>query len=60
MVMESRALEGGGGVSYLVRSLEEPVDARELVDEGDVLPEGVERRARGLREVGAVERIGVI
>lgn len=43
-----------------MRSLEEPVNARELVDEGDVLPEGVERRPRGLREVGAVKRIGVI
>lgn len=46
--------------SYLVWGPEEPVDAGHLVDERDVLPEGVQRRSRRFGEIGAVERIGVV
>lgn len=44
----------------LVRCFEQPVDPRDLIDQRNVLPEGVQRWSGGLREVGAVERIRVI
>jgi len=46
--------------SDLVRSFEESVDSRDLVDEGNIFSEGVERRSGRFREVGAVERIGIV
>ena len=39
---------------------EEPVDSSYLVDQRDLFPERVLRRSAGLREAGAVERIGII
>lgn len=46
--------------AYLVWGFEEPVNPGQLVDERDVLPEGVQGGPRRLGEVCAVERIGVI
>lgn len=43
-----------------MRSFEEPVDSCELVNEGDILSEGVQGGSGRLGKVGAVERIGVI
>lgn len=43
-----------------MRGFQEPVDSGYLVDERDVLSEGVQRGSGRLREVGAVKRIGVI
>lgn len=45
---------------YLLRRFEESVRPGELVDERYVLSEGEQRRASRLREIGAVERIGVV
>lgn len=44
----------------LVRSLQEPVDPRGLLDQRDICSEGVERSSGRFREIGAVERIGVV
>lgn len=46
--------------AYLVRSFEQPVDSCNLIDQSDVLPEGVQRWPGGLGEIGAVERISII
>lgn len=45
---------------YLLRRFEESVHSGELVDERYVLSEGEERWPGRLREIGAVERIGVV
>lgn len=47
-------------LAHLVRCLEKSVQPRDLIDKRDVQSESVERGAGGLREVGAIERIGVI
>lgn len=43
-----------------MRSFEESVDSCDLIDERNIFSEGVERRSGRFREIGAVERIGVV
>lgn len=46
--------------AYLVGSFQQPVDSSNLIDQGNICPECVQRGSGGLGEAGAVEWISII